>query len=74
MAYTLTLMVCVGLGDIRDDPRIKRLVYNETMINLNDINTIAASKFHETLIIKNGLIVTFIILILFKYYLKYGRN
>lgn len=67
-------MVCVGLGDIRDDPRIKRLVYNETMINLNDINTIAASKFHETLIIKNGLIVTFIILILFKYYLKYGRN
>lgn len=51
-------MVCVGLGDIRDDPGIKRLVYNEILINLNDINNIAASKFHETLIIKNGLIVT----------------
>ena len=51
-------MVCVGLGDICDDPRIKRLVYNEILINLNDINNIAASKFHETLIIKNGLIVT----------------
>ena len=51
-------MVCIGLGDICDDLRIKCLVYSEILINLNDINNIATSKFHESLIIKNGLIVT----------------